>query len=372
MPLQIENQLKRCVTSALRFAFSFVPTSDASKIDPRSILVVRQHDQLGDMLCVVPTLRALRQRWPNAHITLVASPVNYAIMQLNPFADTVLNYDKQSFRSSLASGRSFWKELRGRHYDLAIVPVTVSNSLTSNLLAYLSRAKVRLGAESLNGVENPAAFCFNVPTHLDWRPEPHRHQTRRNMDILQPLGISTDDLSVVLGLSEDERSIARERLTEYRPDQRLLIGFHPGAGKLLNRWPASRFAALANELCTKLEATAIVTAGPMDDEPVAEMIRLLRRPHMVIRNEPIRDVAALLSHLDLFITNDTGIMHVAAGVGVPTLSLFGPTDPLQWAPVGGKHKFLLAEDGRIESIRIERVLSAVDERLSVKKRFITL
>jgi ADP-heptose:LPS heptosyltransferase len=135
-----------------------------------------------------------------------------------------------------------------------------------------------------------------------------------------------------------------------------MIAFHPGAGKPPNRWPAERFAGLAELLVSEYGARAFVTAGPMDDEPVARMQEGMHVPCTIVRRKPIREVAALLSWMDLVISNDTGIMHVAAAVGVPVLSLFGPTEPAQWAPTGARHRVLRGEAGNIDALSLEQVL----------------
>jgi ADP-heptose:LPS heptosyltransferase len=102
----------------------------------------------------------------------------------------------------------------------------------------------------------------------------------------------------------------------------------------------------------------------MDDKPVREMARGLSVPCSIIDRRPIRTVAAIIAHADLVITNDTGIMHVAAAVGTPVLSLFGPTDPHQWAPVGERHRFLQGSDGRISSIEVKEVMTNAREMLT--------
>ena len=81
----------------------------------------------------------------------------------------------------------------------------------------------------------------------------------------------------------------------------------------------------------------------MDDDAVSQMIELLTVPYGLIKGKSIREVAAILSTVDLLIANDTGIMHVAGAVGIPILSLFGPTDPKQWAPIGKTNRWLRGE-----------------------------
>ena len=115
----------------------------------RNILIVRQHNQLGDMLCSVPLFASLRKKFPDAHITLVASPINYEILfsEINPYINEVITYDK----SGPVSIRKFLKKLRQRDYQIGIVPSTVSVSRTSHIINALSRAKVKVGVKSIDG-----------------------------------------------------------------------------------------------------------------------------------------------------------------------------------------------------------------------------
>ena len=352
----IESGIKRTVIAALRIFFRPSPLAAIELSGIESILVVRQHDQLGDMLCVVPLLRALRNRFPNAFVTLIASPVNEEIMRNHPYVNEVLNYEKDRFLRSPASFLRFWRQLKARRYDLAIVPTTVSISVTSNLIAFLSGARIRVGPEILNDVPSPTSFLFNVAARLQWEGDPHRHQVLRNLDILKPLDIPADESEILVGITDEEKSEAARFLSPFRLEHGALIGLHPGAGKPLNRWPAERFAETADRLCEKFSAVAVITAGAMDDEPLNSMLRHIRCRYTLVRGRPLRAVAAIISQLNLFITNDTGIMHVAAATGVPTLSLFGPTDPLQWAPMGSKHRYIVAGDGHISSITVEEVV----------------
>ena len=322
----------------------------------KRILVIRQHDQLGDMLCAVPLLRALRQRYPSSSITLVTSPVNDAIMQHHPLVDEVLLYDKSWWLGVL----KFVLALRARHYDLSVVPVTVSLSFTSDLLSVFSGARHRVGASALNGIENPSAFCHTIRATPDWRGEAHRHQTLRNLDILKPAGFTTEQLEHSVGITQKEEAEAKAMLAELWKTHSLIIGFHPGAGKPENRWPAERFAELVNRLHQDYQAGIVVTCGPMDEEPFAQMMKNLQVPFLAIERKPLRTVAAVINELDLYVTNDTGVLHVAGGTKANVLALFGPTDPLQWAPIGRKNRYIAGKDGTMSSIVIDDVYSMIE------------
>ena len=316
------------------------------------------------MLCAVPLLRALRTMYPKAYISLVTSPVNYEIMRYHPYLNEVLNYDKISFFKTLMGYWRFYRNIRSKHYDLAIVPATVSLSITSSMIALLSGAPQRIGPGRLQGKENPASACFTTPVELDWRDEPRRHQSLRNLDLLKPFEISTGDLSCVIGLIAEERKQAGAFLDSLRKNYKILIGLHPGAGKVENRWPAQHFASIANQMYNNFNAGVIVTAGPMDGVPLAVMRQHLQCPYIVIDRQPLRQVAAIIDQLDLFITNDTGIMHVAGATRANVLALFGPTDPLQWAPIGAKNRYVSAKDRDLNNLSEDEVSQVIEVILS--------
>ena len=361
----LEPTFKRSLAACLR---RLLGTAAAPPFDPGSpprILVIRQHNQLGDMLCVVPLLRALRATYPPAYIALMASPVNHAPMTGNRYVDEVINLDKRQFMGreggSLLRLPAYARDLRHRRFTVAVVPSTVSTSFTSDLLAYLSGAPVRVGASSIDGVENASSFFFTHPRVLDWRGNPERHQAGRNMDIWPAALEKSGDLTAEITLNPGELDGGKAYLRSLSGGAARVIVYHPGAGKVPNRWPAEHFAHLADTLSAG--GATVITAGSMDDEPLEAMTGSLRTPYSVIRNEPIRRVASAIRFADLVITNDTGIMHVAGAVGTPVLSLFGPTDPRQWAPTGPQHRYIRGEGGDIRTIPPGRVIEAAQEML---------
>ena len=363
----LERTLKRAVASILR-------TLPTSRLDGppafdtvRRILVVRQHNQLGDMLCVVPLLRALRQRFPTAFIALLASPANLDVMLHNRYLDQVIAFDKRTMLARLGPRPGnllkFAHMLRSHKFDLAIVPSTVSVSVTSDLLGYLSGARLRVGAESLEGQPNGTAFLFNLPKKLDWRETPHRHQTLRNVDVISDHISPPADLRPEITLLEDEREYGRTFVEREAAGKSACVVVHPGAGKAANRWPAERFAEVANHISEEFNALILLTCGPMDDGAVRIVESRLRVPYKLIRNQYSRSIASILQYANLLISNDTGIMHVGAAMETPVLSLFGPTDPEQWAPTGVRNRYIRGEGEDISTIPVQAVLAAARQML---------
>jgi lipopolysaccharide heptosyltransferase II len=329
--------------------------------DP-NVLIIRQQNQMGDMLLATPCLRALRESLPKSRITLVASHENEAVVRNNPHVDEVLVYDKRRFRSNPLALPRFLRALRKRSFDICVVLSTVSSSVTSALLCLISGARYRVGysGEGLGVGFVDRAFHDAVPM-----PEENIHQSRLGLRLLEHFGIRTKDLSPIMRPSEEDSAFADEFLSRASlKTGSTLLAIHPGAGKKKNRWPASGFARVANEFQSAHRAQVIVMGGPSDQEVLDAMMKELKFKPVVLTGQSIGRIAAVMKELTLFICNDTGVLHVAAAVGCPTLALFGPTDPRWWAPLAEGVRTLRAPDSNMERLSEEAVLDSAVELLS--------
>ncbi len=337
-----------------------------------NILVVRQQNQMGDMLLTTPCFRALRESLPGSWITLVASDENEAVVRSNPHLDEVVVYRKTLFRRNPAALLNFLAAVRKRRYDVGIVISTVSLSVTSVLICLASRARCRVGFSGssfgMGFVDRAFHAAFPI---LD----PDVHQTRLALSLLENLGVHTQDLSPIMVPSSEAEAFAREFMSgrgletgEVAGHTDLgagpVVGIHPGAGKNKNRWPASGFASVSNALRKELGARILVIGGPADSEAIDTMLSALDFKPVLLSGESLDRVAAVIKRLSLFICNDTGVLHVSAAVGCPTLSLFGPTDPSKWAPLSGRVTTLRASDSDLKHLGEDKVLEAARERLA--------
>jgi ADP-heptose:LPS heptosyltransferase len=255
----------------------------------------------------------------------------------------------------------FWRRIRSG-YDLAIVLNTVSHSLTSDILARISRARYVLGTEHrlFNGTKRN--FFYNlIAPHFNST----RHQSERNLDIVRFLGMNTDDLREHITLSSEERELASARVQSLGWDlQKLLIAIHPGAGKLENRWPVEHFALVGDKLAHDHAAQLLVTWGPKEEALGYQLLSALKHPAIALSGLKLRGLAAVYSHARLLICNDTGVMHLAASVGTPLVAIFGPTDPEQWKPIGDQIVAVRAEDCKCISVTPDQVLDAASRLIS--------
>ena len=320
---------------------------------PKKFLVVRQHNQLGDLLAGVSLLRAIKETFPGSTITFITSPSNYHGVIKNKFIDRLFNFDKKRI-FDIRYLRAFYNLLRDE-YDIAIVPVTVSISFTSNLIARISNSKIRIGANSLDGKQNKSAFLFDRRVDIDWRKYPDSNVAERSLDIIRPFGISTNNFLTEISFDKEDILVAEKFFSEINMNRDdFLIGFHVGAGKIPNRWSLNKFIMLMEKLKEKYPVRFYLTGSSADKEEI-EFIKTNFKFEMgQFINKKISEVAAIISMSDLFVSNDTGIMHVAGATNTPQVSLFGPTNPFNWAPIGENKKFIRKSE-LIDDINVDEV-----------------
>lgn len=336
-----------------------VNISDIEPSKVKNILIVRQHNQLGDMLCSVPLFAAIRKRFPEAHITLVASPINYEILfsDINPFIDKVITYRKSPFKNLI----EFYKELKNHDYQIGIVPSTVSISRTSHFINFFSGAKIRVGVNSIDDKVNSVAYLLNVKSDFEWDKN-KLHQTERNLDVGRQINCDLTDeekKGVMIHLSDEEIKFAEDFIRTNFPDRnKPLISLHPGAGKMPNRWKRENFVELVKRLHEKYECNILITSGLIDKEitdKVRDELKSWNINCVVLENTTIRKVGAVIKLTDLYITNDTGTLHVAGGVDANVISLFGPTHGYEWAPKGDNKIYIQSPTDNINDITIDMV-----------------
>ncbi len=348
----------------LKKKFAVTENHDKNLGDPKKILIIRQHNQLGDMLAGVSLFRAVKEKYPHTHLTLLSSRDNYYGVVKNKLIDELLVFDKSKMFNPFEL-ISFIKKIR-QGFDLTIVPVTVSISFTSNLIARLSKSKIRIGPRSLDGKPNDSAYLFDRRVDIDWRRYPDSNVSEHILEIVRPFGIDTKDLSSEITFDESDNIEAKKFISEIQPDTKsILIGLHVGAGKPANRWSLNKYVELIQKLNGNYSCVFYLTGSDSDSEELKYVISNSKVKLHKYLNKQIPQVAALIANTNLFITNDTGIMHVAGTTNTPQVSLFGPTNPFNWAPCG-KNKIFLRKSDLIDDIEVEDVFNVCKNLLTEK------
>lgn len=324
--------------------------------DPRKILVI-DFGQLGDVVLSLPALSAVRARFPRAHISVAVGRPGVPVVELSGCADQVAGVDRVALRDgpkplSLWRIARFVREVRRDRYDLVIDLHSLSET---NLLGYLSGAPRRLFARrpgrSLDSLSN-------------FRPRPpvedtKKHAVDRYLDVLGPLGIG--QVSRVPRLkprAEDDRAVEeifrKERVGQDAP----LVGLFPGAGHHSRRWPIGRFAELARTLENNDGLRSLLFAGPEERQLVREARSEFPRSTVLLDRLTVPQLAAALARLAVFVSNDTGPMHIAAAVGAPVVVLINRHPQFScYLPPGERHRVVDAPT--IEEITTDAVYASV-------------
>jgi ADP-heptose:LPS heptosyltransferase len=351
--MSANNTASNIVYTFFKIFFSVSENASRYITPPQKIIIIRQHNQLGDMLASVSLLRALRETYPDSHLSLVVSPDNYPAVSKNKLIDRTFIFDKRKFINPIYVLRLI-NSLREK-YDLVIVPATVSISFTSDLLARLTNSEIRIGVKSLDGKFNRSSFFFDRRIDLDWRKHPDSNVSERILDIARPFGIDTQNFKSVISFDDDDLAEANKFIDEFSDKKKkFLIGLHVGAGKPNNRWSLDNYAALVARIDRNYSADFYLTGGWAEKEELDYLSNHCEIKFGKFINKTIPQIAALISLSDLFISNDTGIMHVAGTTDTPQISIFGPTNPFNWAPIG-VNKYFVRKSELIDDVSINDV-----------------
>jgi heptosyltransferase-3 len=185
--------------------------------------------------------------------------------------------------------------------------------------------------------QNLARWARGRVVHFDARPRPdiRSHMSEHLQQPLRELGLHPTAEPPHLTLTVEDRDAAARCWAEYDLGGHYVVAIHPGSGSPAKNWPAERFAEVVRHLHRSLGVRVLLVCGPADADVVSQVERALGEEDCtVLDGLPVASLAAVLSRCQAYLGNDSGISHLAAAVGVPTLAVFGPTDPAVWAPRG--------------------------------------
>lgn len=288
------------------------------------ILVIRV-DGIGDLLNSTPALSLLRENYPSAEITVLARPLNASVLIGNPDVDRILVYDRDGKHRGFLAQFQFYRELRRERFQLV---VAMQTAMSSHLVAFLSGAPYRLGRYQKR--------FRSTLTHA-WRgkyPKGDTHEVDRNLELVRLICNGKGKRELIFHLLPDEIDTAKSQLTSWDIDsETFLIGIHPGGSSFDKRWPERQYAELADRLAHCYNATLLLLRGPGEEALTDNIQKAMQSTAITHAPETIRELGALLSCCDLVVCNDSGPMHLAAAVDVPTVAIFGPTDHVAWHPL---------------------------------------
>jgi heptosyltransferase-2 len=291
-------------------------------------ILVRATNWVGDAIMSLPTLQAIRARWPQAEIVIVARTWVADLYRGQGFADRLVVFDSAG---GIFGVQRLASELRHERFDCALL---LPNAFSAAWLAWCAGARERIGY-ARDGRSPLLTRAIPVPRASDVPA----HESYYYLELLRRAGWieslpAAEEIRLRIDPAAKDSAEARLRQAGVR-DGSLRIALAPGAAYGSAKcWSPERFADVADRLIADSGADVILF-GTASEHDIAELIaaRMRRRPVNLAGQTPIGELPAFFAACDLFIGNDSGAMHVAAAVGIPVVAIFGPTDPEGTAPV---------------------------------------
>jgi ADP-heptose:LPS heptosyltransferase len=326
----------------------------SSTLRPKKIAIFRAL-QIGDMLCAVPALKALRHACPDARITLIGLPwAEGFVRRFSRYLDDFIPFPgypglpEQVWQPERIP--DWMRTVTGRQFDL-LVQMHGNGSIVNPLVA-------TLGAGAVAGFYEPGRYC---PDPARYMPYPEEgSEVRRLLALADFLGAPSRGEELEFPVTAAEEQAAAEICRRYGLQPKKYVCVHPGARDTRRWWSARHFARAADEIADK--GFAVVLTGTQGEgETVRSVAAAMRNPSVDLAGKTdLGTLAVLIREARMTLSNDTGVSHIASAVRTPSVVIFLASDPKRWAPLDGRrHRIILPH----ESEQLDYVLEHVDRAL---------
>ena len=366
----------------MKEAAEFVKGHGAPLVRPRRILLIQLGD-IGDVLLSTPCIRALRDTFPNARLAVAVRDKAAELLADCPWLDEVIPVLKSrgGLLGELVGQVGFVLALRRAAYDLAI---DLRTGTRGAIMARLSGARRRLGFF----VDNEAWWrnaLFTDLLRLQYTPE--IHAVDYLLRLLEAYGLSPRQRDPELVVSAGRLAEAEHLLSAIREEgKRIMVILQPFSLWHYKEWGTEKYVELIRWLIAERQATVLISGAALERQRAAEIVRACGPGcHNLAGQTSLALYAAVLKLGHLFVGVDSAGLHIAAAVGTPTVSIFGPSSPSAWAPRGGGHLVVQkslpcvpcrmkgcnnSEVSRcLEELTVEEVAAAVDRQLKAINLF---
>lgn len=307
-------------------------------------VLVLQLGGIGDLVLSTPALNAIRQSFKASYIGLLVISRSADLIKNCPYIDDLFVFDiYYTNLISLFKSQAIikvWKtirQLRRLRFDMVINLENISSwagAFKMAVLFWLIGAKYRVGRDT-----DGKGFFLNLKVK-DSRKD-SRHELDANLDVARAIGAHIQDIRPEVFISEEDKGFILDFLSQNGiSDKDLLIGFNPGAFRLNRRWFEKCWAQLAERLIKEYGCKIVITGHRSEQRMIGEIVRLSGDKRLITAtNLTLKQLAALIERLRLFITNDSGPMHIAAAVQAPLIAIFGAGEFHKFSPQYSQAKF---------------------------------
>jgi predicted lipopolysaccharide heptosyltransferase III len=287
------------------------------------ILIIRTA-YVGDILMTLPILRPLKEKFPHARITFIASKDGAGLLRGNPYIDRILPFNPFWFyKASIKDYISLISKVRSEQFDLAIEARGDIRELFFIVLFLRARLKLSYG------FGGGAYLLTNVVPFTGMK-----HRIEYHLDLIRSLGCTTDAIDWGIYLEDSERKKVKEIL-KANGIKKPFISVHPGARLPLKRWSVEGYAGLGDMIAKELGITLVMFGSEHERELVNRIVDKMRcKPIVLAGRLTLRELAGFFAESALLICNDSAPMHIAAAMKTPTIGIFGPSKSQETAPYG--------------------------------------
>lgn len=301
---------------------------DLSNKDIRQILIVKIYG-VGNMVLFTPALQAIREKFPQAEITLMADDLSAVeVVKGSGLYDHLILINEDQLDVA-----NFVKDQRKKDYDLVLVSYPMVSEKIS-LIAGLLRARYKVA----HRIQCCLPSLYSIVLDGDLFSQ---HEVAYNFDLLRCLGLTVDESQYQLKISipNSEQEFANNFLNSQGVKETdVLIGMHPGSLDERKRWDTNKFTDLGNQLCQRPNTKIILFGGPKETQLAAQIASQMKCPTINATGKTtLKQAAALIKACSLFVSNDSGLMHIASAVKTPVVAIFGPTNHIKNAPFGNNY-----------------------------------
>ena len=291
-------------------------------------LLIRGTNWIGDAVMTLPAISAIRRTFPRARITILVKPWVAELFHLCPDVDEILLFRSPGPHDGVTGKWRLAGELKKKNFDTAIL---LQNAIEAAIISLLAGIPVRAGYDS--DARGP------LLTHAVRRTRSIRevHQTAYYLEMVKALGCRASGADVRLRTGGETELLAESLMRRFGLERdRLLVGMAPGAAYgPAKKWFPERFAAVSDRLADALRVQTLLFGSAGDRDSTDAVRRSAKFPILDLAGQTgLKEAMALMSRCGLFVSNDSGLMHVAAALGVPTVAIFGSTNTVTTAPVG--------------------------------------
>ncbi len=319
-----------------------------------NILIVRT-DRIGDVILTTPAIKALRKAYPMSRISILVAAPTQDLVRGNPYLDEILLDERTDQHKGLIGFLQLARDIRRRHFDAAFIFHTKRRY---NLACFLAGVPVRIGYKN-----EKYGFLLTLAIK-DIRSQGKKHEAQYCLDILKAVGIEASDLDFFVPTDKQAENWATHWLVSQGLRSDEIIAVHAGSSDPAKCWPPQRFADLINSLQQRTNCK-IVLIGSLQTQAVSLRITQMcsSAPPDLTGQTSLAQTVSLLRRCRLLISNDSGPVHIASGVGIGVISLFmrdqPGINPERWRPLSDKGVYLFHPQG----IEVQEVFDHVEKLL---------